>query len=120
MALLHLSVTLDCNDLDVVGDFWSRALGFDDVEAEGDYRLLRGTEAVSGVRGLTLQRVPEPKSAKNRMHLDVVVDDVNPEVARLGDLGASIVARAVDGDPYETVVMADPEGNEFCVIKAIH
>ncbi len=118
MAVLHLSITLDCVDLERIGQFWSAALGFDDVEVDGDYMLVRGSGALSGVRGITLQRVPETKTVKNRMHLDVVVDDVDPEVARLVDLGASIVADAVDGDPYETVVMGDPEGNEFCVIKA--
>ena len=119
MAILHLSLTLDCVDLDRTAAFWSGALGFDDVEFDGDYALVRGTGDLSGVRGVTLQRVPEPKTVKNRMHLDLVTDEVAPEVRRLVDLGASIVADAVEGDPYETVIMGDPEGNEFCVIKAI-
>jgi len=117
MALRHLSVTLDCIDLERTAAFWSAALGFDDVERDGAWVLLRATDDRSGVRGLTLQQVPEPKRAKNRMHLDVVVDDVGTEVDRLRKLGASIEATEAEPTPYGTVVMADPEGNEFCVIK---
>lgn len=118
MALLHLSITLDCVDLERTAAFWSAALGFDDVEFDGDYALIRWSGELSGVRGITLQRVPEVKTVKNRMHLDLVADDVPPEVERLIELGATVRVPAVDGDEYETVVMADPEGNEFCVIRA--
>lgn len=113
----HLSITLDCLDLDTIGGFWSAALDFADLEREGDYLLMRATDDRSGIRGMTLQRVPEPKTVKNRMHLDLVVDDVEIEVARLHALGATVVAREVIPTPEETVVMADPEGNEFCVIR---
>lgn len=118
MSLIHLAVTLDCVDLDQMGTFWSQALGFDGLEREGDYLLLRGPGNNSGVRGFTLQQVPEPKATKNRMHFDVVVDDVGPEVERLQALGAVVLAIEDEPTAYEAVVMADPEGNEFCVIKA--
>ena len=117
MGPRHLSVTLDCADLDLVGGFWSAALDLPDREREGDYLLLRAVDNRSGVRGFTLQRVPEPKTVKNRMHFDVVVDDVESEVGRLRELGASIIGRESEPSPYEAVVMADPEGNEFCVIR---
>lgn len=63
-----------------------------------------------------LQAVPEPKTTKIRLHLDLVVDDPEAEVARLVGLGAV----RVDGDPFEEhghrwIAMTDPEGNEFCV-----
>lgn len=117
MTLRHLSITLDCVDLERVSAFWSEALGFDDLERDGDWVLMRATDERSGVRGMTLQRVPESKTVKNRMHLDVVVDQVGPFVERMVALGGSVLARESDPTPYETVVMADPEGNEFCVIK---
>jgi len=57
------------------------------------------------------RQVPEPKVAKNRQHFDLrAVGDVDAEVARLVDLGASELRRSSD-----LVVMADPEGNEFCI-----
>ncbi len=118
MTILHLSITLDCSDLELVGGFWSEALDFKDVEREGDWMMLRALSPRSGPQGFTLQKVPEPKEGKNRMHFDVVVDDVESEVERLGLLGASILAREAEPTAEETVVMADPEGNEFCVIKA--
>ena len=116
MAVVHIGVTLDCIEPDRLGRFWSQALDLE-PEREGDYLLLRGRSERSGVRGLTLQRVPEAKSVKNRMHLDVVVSDVDDEVGRLEALGATVIARETAPTPGATVVMADPEGNEFCVIQ---
>ncbi|MFC6343180.1 VOC family protein, partial [Nocardioides hankookensis] len=62
-------------------------------------------------------RVPEPKTAKNRLHLDVAAPDVEAEVTRLVGLGATRVADT-DEYGYTWTVMADPEGNEFCVARA--
>jgi predicted enzyme related to lactoylglutathione lyase len=120
MTVHHVGVTLDCVDLELIKGFWSQALDLPDVEQEGDYLLLRAEAGASrsGVRGLTLQRVPEAKSGKNRMHLDVVVDDVDAEVDRLVALGATVLAREAEPTAEELTVMSDPEGNEFCVIKA--
>ncbi len=117
MTVRHIGITLDVVDLDSAADFWSEALGFS-VQSEGDYRLLRATGKWTGLQAFTLQRVPEPKAVKNRMHFDVVVDVVPDEVARLESLGATVIAREAEPTPYETVVMADPTGNEFCVIRA--
>jgi len=73
-----------------------------------------------------IQKVPEPKTAKNRLHLDLNISDarrvgpeegrrrVDAEVRRLEGLGAT-VGRAYDENGAHWVVMADPEGNEFCV-----
>jgi predicted enzyme related to lactoylglutathione lyase len=62
-------------------------------------------------------KVPEPKTAKNRLHLDVAAADVEVEVARLVGLGATKVADTEEYG-YTWTVMADPEGNEFCVARA--
>ena len=65
---------------------------------------------------LVLQRVPEPKAGKNRMHLDLRVPTLEPELARLTVLGAEVLTpEPIDEDGFRWVVMADPEGNEFCV-----
>jgi hypothetical protein len=63
---------------------------------------------------LYFQRVPEAKAGKNRVHLDVRVQDKDAEVARLTALGATRLYEASQG-PHTWITMADPEGNEFCV-----
>jgi predicted enzyme related to lactoylglutathione lyase len=63
-----------------------------------------------------LQRVPEPKAAKNRMHLDIHVADIDAEAARLETLGARRVSRSpCEESGTRWHLMADPEGNELCV-----
>jgi len=116
MSITHVGVTLDCVDMERLTSFWSAALDLD-PELDGDYALLRGRGTRSGLQGFTLQRVPEAKVVKNRVHLDLVTPDVEPEVERLIQLGATVLARETEPTPERTVVMGDPEGNEFCVIE---
>ncbi|HEU0042183.1 MAG TPA: VOC family protein [Jiangellaceae bacterium] len=109
---MRIEFTLDCCDLDRTAAFWQAAAGFD-VEAtiDGRYVALEG----HGV-SLTLQRVAEPKTVKNRMHLDLLVENLDQEVQRLECLGASRVTPAARREFGQTwYVLADPEGNEFCV-----
>jgi hypothetical protein len=95
--------------------FWRGAAGFVvDGIIEGRYVSLGGHPVA-----LTLQRVEEPKIVKNRMHLDLLVDDLDEEVRRLEGLGArrlTLQAREEFGQTW--FVLADPEGNEFCVARA--
>lgn len=109
---MRIEVTMDCTDLDATATFWQAALGCAVAGViEGRFVSLS-----SPGLALTLQRVAEPKAAKNRMHLDLLVDDVDAEVRRLEGLGASRltpVRRAELGQTW--FVLADPEGNEFCV-----
>jgi predicted enzyme related to lactoylglutathione lyase len=67
---------------------------------------------------VSFQRVPEPKITKNRVHLDLVVDDVNVATARIEALGGRRRRPAGDFSEYDSSwrTMADPEGNEFCLI----
>src|SRR5262245_26843454 len=92
--------------------FWTAAAGLAAVGViEGRYVALSG-QGVS----LTLQRVSEPKSVKNRMHLDLLVDNVEQEVGRLEALGATRLSPQAHEDfGQRWYVLADPEGNEFCV-----
>lgn len=64
---------------------------------------------------LVLQRVPEPKTAKNRMHLDIRTDQLDSTVESLVGLGARRLQPAATEAGFRWVGMADPEGNEFCV-----
>ncbi len=65
---------------------------------------------------ILLQRVPEPKAGKNRMHPDLRVTDMDAELARVTGLGATVVRGPFVDDGWPTTVLADPEGNEFCLI----
>ena len=109
---MRIEVTLDCVDLDTTAAFWRAALGYDREDVvEGRFVSLTGDGP-----SLSLQRVPEPKTVKNRMHLDLLVDDVEAEVARLHALGATSVTTGPREEFGQcSFVLADPEGNEFCV-----
>ena len=65
--------------------------------------------------GLSLQLVPEPRAGKNRLHLDLFTGDLAGEVDRIRDLGA-VEVRRFDDDGW--VVLADPDGNQFCVVAS--
>ncbi|MGY2703306.1 VOC family protein [Nocardioides sp. HB32] len=111
---MRLEFTLDCSDLDRMAEFWQAAVGFVvDGSIEGRYVSLSG----HGVT-LTLQRVAEPKTVKNRMHLDLLVDNLEQELRRLENIGASRVTRTARQEFGQTwFVLADPEGNEFCMAQ---
>jgi predicted enzyme related to lactoylglutathione lyase len=113
-----VELVLDCAQPEELADFWREALHYRDYYV-GTTIVVLVPEERSG-SPLILQAVPEPKAGKNRMHLDLIVDDLEPEVERLTALGA----HRIDQDPQsleETrwVRMADPEHNEFCVSTGI-
>jgi hypothetical protein len=103
------SVTFDCADALVVGRFWAAALGTDlDEDSTSEKAFVEA--AGWGGPNMWFQQVPEPKTAKNRLHVDLRAPGPIPdEVRRLEGLGATVLRE----EPI--VVMADPEGNEFCV-----
>jgi predicted enzyme related to lactoylglutathione lyase len=111
------SITVDCADPYPLAAFWREVTGFpidsdcgpDDVEV--------GLVAPDGHPGILFIRVPEGKSVKNRVHLDIVPQATtrDDEVARLVRLGATLVDDRRQPDGRGWVVLADPAGNEFCV-----
>ncbi len=110
----HFGLVLDCADPDRLAHFWSKALGYVNVGSAGAYVALYPAER-SGPK-LLLQRVDEPKTSKNRMHIDFETADIHAEADRLATLGA----QRVSGEPCSEhgstwILMADPEGNEFCI-----
>jgi len=111
---LTLGLVLDCADPDKLAGFWSAAIGYATLGGAGNYVLLVDPD---GTRPkLLLQRVDEPRTDKNRMHFDIETRTVDDEVARLETLGAHRIADdAIEEHGNRWVVMADPEGNEFCV-----
>jgi predicted enzyme related to lactoylglutathione lyase len=112
-----LAVVLDCAELERSAAFWCGALGYvADPPSPGRYRRLLPGDG-NGVE-LLLQRVPEPKAYKNRMHLDLRVPDLDAEVARLVSLGARRITESpIAEDGWAWHVLADPDGNEFCVLR---
>jgi predicted enzyme related to lactoylglutathione lyase len=107
----NVDIVIDCADPESLALFWAEALGYRSVGFRDPYVLLLSAQRV--YPPVILQRVPEPKQGKARIHFDLRVDDVEAEVRRLEALGA----RRIDIDQGEVawVPMADPEGNEFCV-----
>ena len=112
-------VVFDCRHAPSLSRFWAAALDGYSVapygpgeDPETDTSVL--VESSDGHARLWFQQVPESKVAKNRVHLDVVCDDVTAEVERLVALGAAVVAARANL-PHGLVSMRDPEGNEFCV-----
>jgi catechol 2,3-dioxygenase-like lactoylglutathione lyase family enzyme len=117
MASHWWSVVVDCADAKAQAYWWAEVLGFSVVfEAPDEVVIAGGTEEEPKLPGLCFVPVPEGKSVKNRLHIDLNPDDQDAEVARLEALGA----RRVDVGQQDArwVVLADPEGNEFCVLTA--
>ena len=126
--LTELSV--DCADPATLARFWAEVLGYqvldesDDLVEIGpggvsDEQRLADVRSGPAVPSLFFARVPEPKTVKNRLHLDVspIDGDQDGEVARLERLGARRTDLAPAGGSW--VVMTDPEGNEFCVLRSL-
>jgi predicted enzyme related to lactoylglutathione lyase len=110
---LHLhSVTFDAADPPALADFWSMVTGYPVDTATEFFALITGDGSV-GPRFMFL-RVPEGKTAKNRVHVDFGTPDLEREVERVLGLGAELVGRFEEfGVTWAT--FRDPEGNEFCV-----
>ncbi len=113
MARYHIQqIALDGNRLDPMIEFWTAALGYELHHREEGYAVLRDPDGAEP--HIFLQKVPEPKRGKNRAHIDVEVPDEREAVDRLTGLGARILWRE-DYRTHGWTVLADPEGNEFCV-----
>ncbi|MEU5535502.1 VOC family protein [Streptomyces sp. NPDC020362] len=112
MALEWEQVNVDAADPVALGRWWAEALGWVVVNDAHDEFEIR--PAPDRLPGLLFAPVPEKKTVKNRLHLDLRPEDQAAEVARLLSLGARHAD--VGQDEQAWVVLADPEGNEFCVL----
>lgn len=121
MGLRVQSISVDSRDPSALAHFWAEALGWR-VTYEEDEEVVLEPPAGSPEDGvcpdILFLPVPEGKVVKNRVHLDLRPEDRDAEVARLEGLGARRVDVGQD-DSVTWVVMADPEGNEFCVLRAL-
>jgi catechol 2,3-dioxygenase-like lactoylglutathione lyase family enzyme len=107
-------VVIDAADPRALARFWAEALGFEVLYEDGD-EVIVGRDPHQ-YPGLCFLKVPEGKAGKNRLHLDLDPDDRDAEVERLVALGATF-ADVGQGADVTWRVLADPEGNEFCVLR---
>ncbi|HXY42719.1 MAG TPA: VOC family protein [Acidimicrobiales bacterium] len=114
----RVELVLDCAAPRRLAQFWRQALDYLDYYADAQWAVLVPKEGVASP--LVLQGVPEAKAGKNRMHLDIVVDDIEAEIRRLQGLGARRLDEGVQSfGGTRWVRMSDPEENEFCVSTGI-
>ncbi len=122
MTALISHTSFDCRDAYALSLFWAGILGFspdaDNPDGPGDEECM--IFSPDGTQRLLFIEVPEPKQVKNRLHLDLVPAEGtrDQELARLLELEATVVddRRMPDGTGW--VVLADPEGNEFCILRS--
>ena len=121
MASVVHNITFDSRDPFAQATWWAQvtggSVGSDDFPGDPE----AGVEPPEGVTAprLLFEQVPEAKSVKNRVHVDLIPDTTREaEVARLIGLGATHVADHIRPDGSGWVVLADPEGNEFCVERS--
>ena len=115
MTLKIQCVTVDAHDPHELAEWWAGALGFTvkQLDDEDEVAIIppdRGKDPA-----ILFIRVPDEKTVKNRYHFDLTPDDRDAEVARLEAMGATRVDIGQTGEE-SWVVLADPEGNEFCVL----
>jgi uncharacterized protein (TIGR03086 family) len=117
MGSLLNEIVVDCADPDRVAAFWAAVLGWEPRREAGYVWMSASGDPADGGLILAFVPVPEPKTVKNRVHIDLATTgcDQSEEVERLLALGASRVDIGQGDVPW--VVLADPEGNEFCVLR---
>ena len=117
-------ITIDCHNPKALSAFWAQALNWNsDENATDDEAYIEKNLELNnndGYPDLLFIKVPDQKNSKNRLHLDLRPENQLEEVERLEKIGATRMEIGQSSDPSTTwIVMADPEGNEFCVLKAL-
>jgi len=112
------AITMDCRNPRLVAEFWGALLGGAPrlVGREDWYRI---GPLVDGGPAITFQPVPEAKTSKVRAHLDVRVEDLQAAINLVANLGGSGPSERYHYDEGTVAVMADPEGNEFCLVDLV-
>jgi len=110
-------IQIDCYDPDALREFWGELLGMA-VDAGPAPDAFRPLARVGEAPGLSFQRVPEPKVVKNRVHLDLIVEDIDAVTEWVESHGGHRRGERPDftENGWQWRTMADPEGNEFCLV----
>jgi hypothetical protein len=113
----RIGVTIDCPDPDVAATFWETFLAYRRRPASphSPYVTIERPDGSDGIELVTFQRVPEPKTTKARVHLDLFVDHAQPMLDAMVAAGATVLHTMPAGE-WTTRVLTDPSGNEFCLI----
>jgi predicted enzyme related to lactoylglutathione lyase len=107
-------VVIDCAEPGALAEFWSKATGYAVQSSDDEWAWIRSEDDAAVEIGF--QRVPESKTVKNRVHIDLHSHDEEREAQRIEALGARRLY--VSDDPEDVfITLADPEGNEFCVCR---
>jgi hypothetical protein len=118
MTVAMNSLTVDCHEPRTVAGFWAAVLEWPILfDSEDEVMIAPFDERRPGVFPVVFARNPDDKRVKNRWHFDLAPDDQAAEVARLEGLGATRADIGQGDVPW--VVMADVEGNEFCVLTSL-
>jgi predicted enzyme related to lactoylglutathione lyase len=116
-------LVIDGHDTMALARFWAAMFDTDVVSIanEGEPNEAHYVDVAGNDRTplLRFQRVPEAKAVKNRLHLDIDVDTLDPAITRVEELGGSVVQAVRTEYGYDFAIMGDPEGNEFCLIRAV-
>lgn len=113
MTVTPAMITCDTTDALALATWWAEQTGGTITEENDGWYVI---VSVPGSPTLAFQKVEDPTPGKNRLHLDVVTDDLDTEVARLRASGAALVAERGD-ENFRWVTLTDPAGNEFCVAQ---
>ena len=116
MTFRVLHVTFDCADPGALADFWCASLGYTRTDLSSEFVAEAAPPDGVAAPKLLFVKVPEPKAAKNRMHLDIGAPDRDEVVRRMLDLGATKVGE-YDEWGTQWVTLQDPEGNEVCIAQ---
>lgn len=106
-------IVIDVHDLSLCGQFWSKILGVQVKSEDERYLVL---DAQTEGPGIILQKVTEKKRGKNRVHIDLRVRDIDRALSQVKSLGGR-KAQLVEDPQERFIVVADPEGNEFCLVQ---
>lgn len=111
MSLNIAMVTIDSSDPRPLATWWSERLGAPIVEENEGWFIMIGSTPT-----LAIQHVDDPTSGKNRIHLDLVTEDLDATRDELLAAGATLVAERGD-ESFRWVTLADPQGNQFCIAQ---
>ena len=111
-------LAMDANDVESLAIFWRDAANYEIEDSHYPYLAVLTSSDPAQPRIIILQ-VPEPKSAKNRVHVEFKTEDLKAEANRIVELGATLIEEREFGDT-QWIVMQDPEGNEFCLVNPDH
>ncbi|WP_052864298.1 VOC family protein [Streptomyces niger] len=106
-------IVFDCHDPQELARFWARLLESEAVRRNADWSYVDPPE----MPRLAFQRVPEPKTTKNRVHLDLLAGDIPMATAEAVRMGAVAVGELVTNPYGQFQILVDPEGNEFCFVS---